>query len=147
MILSGPCTISAPREKVWQALLDPAILQRSIPGCETLTPTGENRYSAVVKAGVASIKGRFTAEVALNDLKPPESYTLSSRAKAPIGFVEGAGHVELKEDGAATTVTFAGDAKVGGMLASVAGRLIEAAAQKNIRDLFANLEREIAKQK
>ena len=85
MKLSGSFTIAAPRASVWQALLDPAILQRSIPGCEKLTSTGENRYSAVVKLGVGAIKGTFTSEIALSDLKPPESYTLTSRAKDASG--------------------------------------------------------------
>ena len=147
MKLEGSFTIAAPRAKVWHALLDPGVLQRSIPGCEKLTPAGDNRYTAVLKAGVGAIKGTFNSEVTISNLQPEKSYTLSSRAKAPVGFVEGSGRVELKEDGESTVVHFSGEAKVGGMLASVAGRLIEAAAQKNIRDMFANLAREIEKQK
>src|SRR4051794_2707996 len=146
MKLQGSFTIPAPRERVWRALLDPEILQRSIPGCEKLTPTGENRYTAVLKAGVGAIKGTFTSDISLTDLKPLESYTLTARAKAPVGFVEGSGRAELQDaDAGSTTVNFSGDAKVGGMLASVAGRLIEAAAQQNIKQMFANLAREIEK--
>lgn len=148
MTLEGSFTIAAPRAKVWRALLDPGVLERSIPGCEKLTPTGDNRYTAVLKAGVGAIKGTFNSEVTISNLEPENSYTLSSRAKAPVGFVEGSGRVELHDEGSGNTrIHFSGEAKVGGMLASVAGRLIEAAAQKNIRDMFANLAREVEKEK
>ena len=143
MKLEGSYKIAAPRAKVWMALLDPKVLARAIPGCEKLEPAGEHRYQAVLKAGVGAIKGTFTSEITLTDLDPQKSYTLTSRAKAPVGFVEGKGRVRLEETGGETTVKFSGEAKVGGMLASIAGRLVEAAAQKNIHDLFTNLAREI----
>ncbi|HZQ92519.1 MAG TPA: carbon monoxide dehydrogenase subunit G [Terriglobales bacterium] len=147
MKIQGTYTVPAPRNEVWNALMDPAILERAIPGCEKLTPLGDNRYTAILKAGVGNIKGTFNSEIALTELRPPASYTLTSKAKAPVGFVEGAGQVSLEEadGGAATTVRFAGDAKMGGMLASVAGRLFEAAAQKNIGDMFKNLAKLVAK--
>jgi uncharacterized protein len=145
MKLEGTYTIAAPRDVVWRALLDPGVLQRSIPGCEKLIPTGENQYTAVLKAGVGAIKGTFNSEITITDVDPGKGYTLSARAKAPVGFVEGSGKAVLEGgDGAnATTVKFSGEAKVGGMLASVGGRLIEAASQKNIRDMFNNLAREV----
>lgn len=148
MKISGSYTVNAPREAVWRALLDPAVLQKAIPGCEELTTTGENRYRAVVKAGVGSIKGTFASEFAITDIDPGNAYTLVSKAKAPVGFVEGSGRVSLKGagDGAPTTVQFSGNVKMGGMLASIAGRLFEAAARKNTDDMFANLRRLVEKQ-
>jgi len=145
MKLEGTYTIAAPIDVVWRALLDPGVLQRSIPGCEKLIPTGDNRYTAVLKAGVGAIKGTFNSEITISDINPGKGYTLSARAKAPVGFIEGSGKVLLEADGPkSTTVKFSGEAKVGGMLASVGGRLIEAASQKNIRDMFNNLAREAA---
>jgi uncharacterized protein len=141
MKIEGSYTINAPRETVWHALLDPAVLAKTIPGCESLTPAGDNRYTAVIKAGVGAIKGKFTTEMTIGDIDPQQGYTLTSRAKAPVGFVEGNGRVRLEggNDGQPTTIAFSGEAKMGGALASVAGRLFEAAAKKNTDEMFQNL--------
>ena len=144
MKLEGTYRITAPRAEVWNALLDPAILRRSIPGCEKLEPAGQNKYNATFRAGVGAIKGTFSGDVEISDLDPQNAYTLRSRVKAPVGFVEGSGRIQLSESNPGETViSYSGDAKIGGMLASIAGRLIEAAAKKNMDDMFANLAREV----
>jgi carbon monoxide dehydrogenase subunit G len=146
--IEGNYSIPASRGVVWRALLNPEVLQRSIPGCEKLVPAGDNRYTAVMKAGVGAIRGTFTSEFSISDVDPEKGYTLSTRAKSPVGFVEGSGRLLLEDAGPEqTSVKFSGDVKVGGMLASVAGRLMEAAAQKNIRDMFTNFTAEVAKRK
>ena len=71
MKIEGSHELSASRERVYQALIDPAVLQRCIPGCEKLEETGENTYSATLRTGVGSIKGLFTGNVKLEDLTPP----------------------------------------------------------------------------
>lgn len=141
MKIEGSYTINASRDTVWHALLDPAVLARVIPGCQSLTATGENRYAAVIKAGVGAIKGTFNSDMAISDIEPQQGYTLSSHAKAPVGFVEGNGRVRLDggNDGQPTTIAFSGEAKMGGALASVAARLFEAAAKKNTDEMFQNL--------
>jgi carbon monoxide dehydrogenase subunit G len=137
-------TISAPPVAVWQKLMDPAVLQRAMPGCQKLEEKAPNQYRAMLKAGVGPVKGTFHGDITIADIVPEKSYTLTSRANSSVGFVEAVGHVELESDGDGTTIVrFRGEAKVGGMLASVGGRLVEAAAQKNIRDTFANLAREL----
>lgn len=144
MKLEGTHTIPAPRARVWQALMDPAILQRAIPGCERLEALGENRYKATFRAGVGAVKGVFEGEIKLLDIVPEEQYTLATRVKASMGFVDGKGVIRLADAGASTEVSFSGDVKTGGMLAAVGDRLLGAAAQKQIADLFKNLEREVA---
>lgn len=143
MKFEGSYTVNAPREAVWRALLDPNVLQKSIPGCEVLTAAGENRYTASLKAGIGAIKGKFQSEFNISDIDPGNAYTLNTRAKAPVGFVEGSGRVELGggADGQPTTVRFAGEARMGGALASIAGRLFQAAAKKNTDEMFANFRR------
>jgi len=143
--LEGSHKIAAPKATVWRALTDPAILQRAIPGCEKLEATGENTYRATLKAGVGSIQGKFAGEVSLTDMVEEKSFTLTSRAKASVGFVEGKGKVALEAAGKETLVKFSGEVKTGGMLAAVGGRLIEAAAQKNLSEMFENLARECGK--
>ncbi len=145
MKIEGAHQVAAPRAAVWRVLMDPAALQRSIPGCQKLEATGPNAYRATIKAGVGAIKGTFTGDLAIADVVPEKSYTLTSRTKAPMGFVEGKGKIELEDAGTETVVRYSGEVKIGGMLASVGERLMDAAARKNITELFANLARECAK--
>jgi carbon monoxide dehydrogenase subunit G len=144
MKLEGTHTIAAPLAAVWQKLMDPAVLQRAMPGCDKLEQKAPNQFRAVLKAGVGPVKGTFHGDITISDILPEKSYTLTSRANSSVGFVEGIGRVELESNGDGTTIVrFSGEAKIGGMLASVGGRLVDAAAQKNIRDTFANLAREL----
>jgi len=147
--IEGSEKLPAPRSAVWRALMDPAVLKRCIPGCEKLEPAGDNHYNAVFKAGIGGIKGTFTGNVSISDIVPEKEYTLSSRAKAGVGFVEGRGRLQLQDagEGTQTVVQYSGDVKLGGMLASVAGRLFDAAARKNISDMFQNLAREFRQSK
>ena len=143
MKLEGTYTIAAPLDAVWRNLMDPAVLQRVMPGCQKLEEKVPNQYRAILKTGVGPVKGTFHGDVTISDIVPEKSYTLTSRASSTAGFVEGVGRLELESAGAETIVRFSGEAKVGGMLASVGGRLVEAAAQKNVRETFANLGREL----
>ena len=145
MKLEGSHRVAAARAAVWRVLMDPAALQRSIPGCQKLEATGPNAYRATIKAGVGPIKGTFAGDMTIADIVPEKSYTLTSHTKAPMGFVEGKGKVELEDAGEETVVRYTGEVKIGGMLASVGERLIDAAARKNIGELFANLARECTK--
>lgn len=146
MKLDGSYRIAAARQQVWNTLLNPDVLRRVIPGCEKLDSLGNHRYNATFRAGVGQIKGTFSGEVEISDLDPENAYTLRSRMKAAVGFVEGSGRISLSDSEAGaqeTLLTYSGDVKIGGLLASIAGRLIEAAVKKNMDDMFANLNREL----
>ena len=146
MKLDGSYRIAAARQQVWNTLLNPDVLRRVIPGCEKLDSLGDHRYNATFRAGVGQIKGTFSGEVEISDLDPEHAYTLRSRMKAAVGFVEGSGRISLSDSEAGaqeTLLTYSGDVKIGGLLASIAGRLIEAAVKKNMDDMFANLNREL----
>ena len=144
MKIEGSHQVAAPRAAVWRVLMDPGALQRAIPGCQKLEATGPNAYRATIKAGVGPIKGTFTGDMTIADIVPEKSYTLTSHTKAPMGFVEGKGKVLLEDAGEETVVHYSGEVKIGGLLASVGERLIDAAARKNISEVFANLARECA---
>ena len=142
MKLTGAQKVPAPRAAVWRALMDPAVLQRILPGCEKFGAAGANHYTAEFKVGVGAFKSSFRGEVALSNLKPEKSYTLSSKAKGSGAFVEGTAQVELEDAGKETSLQYAAEVKVGGALAALGGRLMEAAAHKNIADTFTNLAKE-----
>jgi hypothetical protein len=145
--LEGTQKVPAPRAAVWRALMDPAVLQRILPGCEKFEAAGEHHYTAEFKAGIGAFKSSFQGEVKLSNLKPEKSYTLSSKAKGSGAFVEGTAQVELEDAGKETSVKYAAEVKVGGALAALGGRLMEAAAHKNIADTFGNLAKEFGEGK
>src|SRR5437764_13848931 len=116
MKLEGSYRIATPRPQVWEALLNPDVLRRVIPGCEKLDPTSEHRYNATFRSGVGHIKGSFSGEIEISDLDPQNAYTLRSRMKAAVGFVEGSGRISLADaEGATDTlINYSGDVKIGG---------------------------------
>jgi len=139
MKMSGQENIPAPREQVWKALNDPAILKQSITGCKELEKTSDTDFSAVVQAKVGPVKATFNGDVKLSKLNPPESYVLSGQGKGGVaGFAKGKATVKLKEDkdGAATILTYDVDAQVGGKLAQIGSRLISSTAKKMANDFF-----------
>lgn len=132
----------AKRESVYQALIDPEVLKRCIPGCEKLEQTDENTYATTMKSGVGAIKGVFNGNVKLEEMRPPEHYRIVVDGKGQPGFVKGAGDFDLEEDGDATVIKFAGDLQVGGTLASVGQRMIQGAAKMMAAQFFTSLEAE-----
>ena len=137
MQMTGERRIEAPRERVWQALNDPDILLRSIPGCEELEKTAEDAFTAKVKAKVGPVSAKFAGTVTLSDLDPPRSYKISGEGKGgAAGFAKGGAEVQLEEDGGATLLKYQVDAKVGGKLAQIGSRLIDGTANKMAGEFF-----------
>jgi carbon monoxide dehydrogenase subunit G len=145
MKLSLSSMVPAPRERVFAALVDPAILQRCIPGCESLKETAPDTYEATLKVGVAGLKGTYTGKASIRDAHPPESLTLAFEGKGGPGFVRGSAAIALtaEGDGSATRVACDADVQVGGLIAAVGSRLVEAAAKKLAADFFQQLSQEL----
>ena len=141
MKLSGTYEINAPRDKVFSAITDPAVLQRCIEGCEKMVKTGDNTYDAHLKLGVAGLKGAYVGKVELKDVKAPESYTLVMEGKGAPGFVKGTAKINLADKGQTTELRYEADTQVGGMIAAIGSRLIEAIAKKMADDFFKKFAR------
>jgi carbon monoxide dehydrogenase subunit G len=146
MKIEGTQKIEAPRERVFAALTDPAILQRCIPGCEQMEKAGEDRYNAKLTAGVGPVKGVFTATVSLSELVPPEHYKLAVEGRGQPGFVNGTGDLNLKDAGGTTEIEYTGEVNVGGLIASVGQRMIQGTATMLAGRFFKNLESEVKAQ-
>src|SRR3977135_969096 len=106
MKIEGTYEINSTPERVFQCLIDPVVLKRCIPGCERLERTGENTYSTTIRAGVGSIKGLFTGNVRLEDLRPPNHFRIVVDGKGPPGFLKGAGDLDLAPHTGATAITY-----------------------------------------
>jgi len=144
MKIEGSQAVAAPRQRVYELLTDPVALAKLMPGCEKLEPVGKDTYSVKMKLGIAALSGSYQGTVKLSDQKPPESLRLSVQARAPGGIAEGSGTLKLEEKAGKTTVRYAGEVKVSGMLASVGQRLLDSAAKMVIGQFFKNLEKELA---
>jgi carbon monoxide dehydrogenase subunit G len=146
MDMTGEYRIPAPRDKVWAALNDPDTLKASIPGCESLERTGDDAFSAKVVAKVGPVKAKFSGDVKLLNINPPESYTISGEGKGgAAGFAKGGADVRLAEDGEGGTIlTYTAKADVGGKLAQLGSRLIDGTSMKMAHDFFAKFTEQVA---
>ncbi|WP_448205505.1 SRPBCC domain-containing protein [Azospirillum sp. sgz302134] len=138
MDMSGSQRIAAPRETVWKALNDPDILRQCIPGCEEVQKVSDTAFTAKVVAKVGPVSAKFSGKVALSDLDPPNGYTITGEGSGgAAGFGKGGAKVTLEPDGdAATVLTYTAHAQVGGKLAQIGSRLVDATARKMADDFF-----------
>ncbi len=142
MKLEGTHTLQAARERVYQCLVDPEVLQRCIPGCERLEKTGENVFSATIRTGVGSIKGVFNGTARLEDMRPREHVRIVVEGKGSPGFLKGSGELDLDAPGGTTVIKYSAEVQVGGTIASVGQRLIQATAKMMAAQFFTALEAE-----
>lgn len=144
MKLGGTAQLNGTPGALFDRLLDPETLRRCIKGCETLEELpdqedGVHGYAATVKVGIGAIKGRFKATVSLSEIVAPASYAMSIAAKSPVGYLSGTARIKLESGSDGTTLTWAADAKVSGVIAAVGQRLLGAAAQRFADDFFTRL--------
>ncbi|MBM3548785.1 MAG: carbon monoxide dehydrogenase subunit G [Alphaproteobacteria bacterium] len=137
MEMTGEQRLPAPREVVWAALNDPEILKQSIPGCEEIEKVSDTEMTAKVGAKVGPVSAKFTGQVTLSDLDPPNGYTISGEGKGGVaGFAKGGAKVRLEADGEGTLMRYEVTASVGGKLAQIGARLIDATAKKMADEFF-----------
>jgi carbon monoxide dehydrogenase subunit G len=137
MRIAGTATLHAPVETVYQALRDPAVLVRTIPGCERLEELGEDAYAMTVTAGVASVRGTYAGDVRLTDHRAPNGFVLRASGSGTPGTVSADVVVELSPgDNGTTELKYNADAIVGGMLGGVGQRLLTTVARRTAGEFF-----------
>lgn len=137
MEMTGERHIAAPRQRVWEALNDPAVLQAAIPGCESVERTGDDSFQARVSLKLGPMSAKFGGKVTLSNVNPPASYTISGEGQGgAMGFAKGGADVALEEAGPdATILRYSVKAQVGGKMAQLGARLIDSTA-KSMADQF-----------
>ena len=123
--------------------MNPGILGRALPGCEKLEANPDGSYHAQMKVGVAAVKGTYQARVEILDPAPPERFRMKVEGKGAGGFLIGEGTLALTEASGATQIAYTGEAQVGGVIASVGQRLMQAAAKQIIHQFFESFTKQI----
>jgi uncharacterized protein len=137
MKLEGSYEVPAPRQKVWDAFLDPKMLKQAIPGCDKLEAIGPDEYKATMKVGVGGVKGTFEGKVRLSDKNPPNSYKMAVEGAGGPGFIRGETLITLTDLDKGTKVAYTADLQVGGLIASVGQRML-GGVSKMMADKFFN---------
>lgn len=143
MKVEGSAVLGIERDRVWDALQDPAVLVRTIPGCERLEETGPDTYRMTVSAGVASIKGVYQGEVALSGHTRPEGFVMRARGQGAPGTVDATVRVRLSEVDGGTRIDYDADAVVGGMIGGVGQRMLGSVAKRTAGEFFAAVETQL----
>ena len=143
MDLAGTYTFDAPRDEVWQALMDPAVLVSIMPGCESLEEVGENEYQTTLKIKVGPVQGKFKGNIELLEINEPDSYRMKVDGQGPSGFMKGDGQVKLESQGDSTLMHYTGTAQVGGRIASVGQRLLDSSAKAITKQSLDGLNQQI----
>jgi hypothetical protein len=149
MEMTGEHRIAAPRETVWRALNDPAVLKQCIPGCEEIEKLSDTELQAKVVAKVGPVSAKFGGKVTLSDLDPPNGYRISGEGQGgAAGFAKGGANVRLASDetGQVTILTYTVNASVGGKLAQIGSRLIDGTAHKMADEFFSRFSELVAAQ-
>ena len=145
MEMTGEQLIPAAQSEVWRGLNDPEVLKACISGCESIERLTDTEYTVVTTAAIGPVKARFRGKLALADLDPPNSYSLSFDGQGgAAGFGKGSAKVSLASEGAGTRLSYAVKAQVGGKLAQIGSRLIDGVAKKMADDFFAAFNQKIA---
>ena len=135
MKLSGSYQINLSKQKVWEALNDPEILKKAIPGCEEFTKNSDTEFTATATNKIGPFNASFTGDIELTDLDPPNSYKITGSGNSPVGFASGEATVKLEDNEKGTNLIYEVEANVGGKIAQVGSRLIDMTAKK-MADIF-----------
>ena len=143
MKLEGTYTVPAPRDLVWQHLMNPQTLARALPGCEKMEQNADGSFGAELKVGIGAVKGTYQGRVEILDPVPPECFRMKVEAKGSGGFVQGEATLSLAENAGGTEITYSGEAQVGGLIASVGQRLIQSAARQSLNQFFQTFAKQV----
>lgn len=142
MKIEGIYTITSSRERLFSLLVSPEILQRCVPGCQSLDASEDGSYKMTLKTGIGSIKGVFTGLIRLEEIEEPSHFKMLVEGKGAPGFLKGQGILNLVEQNEETAVHYSGDVSVGGTLAGVGQRMVQSAAKMMTGQFFAAIEAE-----
>ncbi len=146
MKMQGNHTLQAPRDKVWDFLMDPESIAKVMPGCERLEEVRPDTFEATLKLGIAAVQGTYIGSVQLLDKTSPSHYRMMVDGSGTPGFVKGEATIDLEEKDGETVLTYSADVQVGGLIANVGQRMISGVAKMIVNQSLKKLAEEIAQQ-
>ena len=147
MKLNGSYQIKLEKQKVWEALNDPEILRKSIPGCDDFKKDSETEFTATATNKIGPFNASFTGSIEIKDVNAPHSYVIEGSGNSPVGFASGQANVKLEDFEDGTKLTYEVEANVGGKIAQVGSRLIDMTAKKMADIFFGNFSNLISTEK
>ena len=145
MEMTGEQLIPASQQQTWDALNDPDMLKQCVPGCESIEPAGDNQYQVLMVARVGPVSAKFKGKLTLSDVRPPNSYSIAFEGQGgAAGFAKGGAQVRLSAQADGTRLSYEAKANVGGKLAQIGSRLVDAAAKKVADEFFRNFNQKMA---
>jgi carbon monoxide dehydrogenase subunit G len=146
MEMTGEQLVPASQQETWNALNDPQVLKACVPGCESIEASGKDEYQVLMVARVGPVSAKFKGKLTLSDIRPPNSYSISFEGQGgPAGFAKGGAKVNLTSENAGQTrLAYSVQANVGGKLAQIGSRLVDAAAKKVADDFFRNFNEKLS---
>ena len=145
MEMNGEQRIPATQQQTWEGLNDPEVLKACVPGCESIEKISDTDYQVLMTARVGPVSAKFKGKLSLSDLDPPRAYSIAFEGQGGVaGFGKGSARVQLTPEGDATTLAYAVKANVGGKLAQIGSRLVDAAAKKIANDFFSAFNEKMA---
>ena len=146
MEMTGEQLIRASQADTWAALNDPEVLKACIPGCESIEKTSDSEYLVQMTARVGPVSAKFKGKLNLSNVNPPHSYSISFEGQGGVaGFAKGSADVSLTPEGHATKLAYKVKANVGGKLAQIGSRLVDAAANKVANEFFVTFNEKVGK--
>ena len=146
MKMQGNHTLQAPRDQVWDFLMDPESIAKVMPGCERLEEVRPDTFEATLKLGIAAVQGTYIGSVQLLDKTSPSHYRMMVDGSGTPGFVKGEATIDLEEKDGETVLTYSADVQVGGLIANVGQRMISGVAKMIVNQSLKKLAEEIAQQ-
>ena len=147
MEMNGEQRIPATQQQTWEGLNDPEVLKACVPGCESIERQSDTDYQVLMTARIGPVSAKFKGKLTLSDLDPPQGYSIAFEGQGGVaGFGKGGAQVRLEPDGDETVLRYAVKASVGGKLAQIGSRLVDAAAKKIANDFFVAFNEKMASQ-
>ena len=144
MEMTGEQLIPASQQETWEALNDPEVLKACVPGCESIDRLSDTEYQVLMVARIGPVSAKFKGKLVLSELDPPQSYSIAFEGQGgAAGFAKGGARVRLAPEGASTRLSYDVKASVGGKLAQIGSRLVDAAARKVADDFFRNFNQKV----
>lgn len=143
MKLEGKYTYKASQQVVWDLFNNPRCLEKAIPGCIKLEERGPGKYDAILKIGIAAVRGMYSGKFEVLDPEPPNRYRLIGEGSGTPGLVKGDGIIEFSQEGDSTMLSYTGEVQVGGLIAGVGQRLISGIAKMMIKEFFRKMKKEL----